>query len=44
MIEQNENQTDRQQQEPLLNFCKIRSGGITIQPNPMTSEISFNEV
>ena len=45
MIETNHNnQNNKQQQEPLLNFCEIRSGGITIQPNPKTSELSFNEV
>ena len=44
LTSKSENQTDRQQEEPLLNFCKIRSGGITIQANPKTSEISFNEV
>ena len=44
MIEKNQNENDKQQEEPLLNFCEIRSGGIKIQPNPKTSELSFNEV
>ena len=44
MIEKNQNQNDKDKKEPLLNFCEMRSGGITIQPNPKTSEISFNEV